>query len=344
MGLAELKQHLKENKFAPLYVFGGTEDYLKRHYLNMLIEKLAPLRDFNYIHFEGKEMNPEELEAAVESLPVMAEMKLIVVSDFDPDGKGDAWIYVERIIKNIPEYCVIVFYYSTMAPDMRKSHAKALKHAANAVKGDVEFDISDKNELIAWIKRHVKSQGKQIDDAAVNYLLEISDYSMSALKSEIDKLCAYAYEGMISKRHVNEIVIKTADAKSYELGSAINECDFDRALFLISELTEQKYEMIMISSVIFKAITDSYRLKLAAASGRFAEAAKEAGIRDFVARRYSEWALKTDVRYYRTVIKLCAKIDMELKSSRADKRVILEKLIGNMKEVYLMYMQGAKRE
>ena len=82
-GTQLLKQDLKNHTVGSLYVIGGEEAYLKQHYLTALDKEVVDetFRDFNYTVFEGASLTAEDLRDTVDSFPMMAERRMIVVKD-----------------------------------------------------------------------------------------------------------------------------------------------------------------------------------------------------------------------------------------------------------------------
>ena len=82
---AELKKRLKEG-LAPLYFLYGEESYLTAHYAAQIAEKAVGKDDmggFNLQKLDGQSVSFDQIEEAVEALPLMAERKCVVIRDFD---------------------------------------------------------------------------------------------------------------------------------------------------------------------------------------------------------------------------------------------------------------------
>ena len=169
-GIQLLKQDLKNHTVGSLYVIGGEEAYLKQHYLTALDKEVVDetFRDFNYTVFEGASLTAEDLRDTVDSFPMMAERRMIVVKDLDI-FKPTAALKDElpAILSDLPEFVCLVFYYDTieLKPDKRtKLYASIAKTGCIA-----NFSQLERHVLIPWVKRHVRAAGKQIDNDACDY-------------------------------------------------------------------------------------------------------------------------------------------------------------------------------
>ena len=95
------------------YVFGGEEEYLKRYYLDRLRETVVSdetFAAFNYVVFDGPEVDFGALADAVKAPPMMADFKLVVwkYPDFEKmREKEKTALSAEKVIKKY--YCFAIF-------------------------------------------------------------------------------------------------------------------------------------------------------------------------------------------------------------------------------------------
>ena len=84
-GYQKLKSDLSTGNIGQVYIFYGEESYLREYYLGEIKKKLVPagFEEFNYHRLSGKTLTMQELNEAVEAMPMMAERTLIVVTDCD---------------------------------------------------------------------------------------------------------------------------------------------------------------------------------------------------------------------------------------------------------------------
>ena len=84
-GYQKLKSDLIAGNIGQVGIFCGEESYLREYYLGEIKKKLVPagFEEFNYHRLSGKALTMQELNEAVEAMPMMAERTLIVVTDCD---------------------------------------------------------------------------------------------------------------------------------------------------------------------------------------------------------------------------------------------------------------------
>ena len=232
-----LSSSIASGQIDRLYIFHGEERYLLEHSLTELRSALCPdgLNGFNYRRFET--VTPEELEDAIDTLPVFAERTLIEVHDFDI-FKGDDKERLAGIFSDLPDYVCVVFVYDTVAykPDGRqKSTAAILKFATV-----VDFAIQEQAKLVKWITRRIQSVGKRIGAADAEYLAFITGGYMTALVGEIEKVAAYASGDAVTREDIDAVVTPTLDAVTFKLTDALISRNYKSAYRILDELLRMK--------------------------------------------------------------------------------------------------------
>ena len=122
--LQELKQDLKNRSLQRLYFFHGEETFLLNHYLGQMKKQLLdPLTEsFNFHRLNSETFDIRTFADAVENLPMMAEYTFVQVDDIDLFKMNESdRTKMTEILSDIPDYCIVVFTYLTVAwkPDKR---------------------------------------------------------------------------------------------------------------------------------------------------------------------------------------------------------------------------------
>ena len=92
MSIEILKQRLKEKTYGGVYLFFGQEEYTKDHYASrfrkLVTDGAAP--EFNHISINCPEVTPSDIYESIDQLPMMSDIKLVELKDFDlkmPDAE-----------------------------------------------------------------------------------------------------------------------------------------------------------------------------------------------------------------------------------------------------------------
>ena len=328
--LQELKQQLKKKDLGRLYMFHGEETFLLHHYLGQMRKQLLdPLTEsFNYHRLNNETFDIRAFADAVENLPMMAEATFVQVDDVDPFKMNEAdRAKMAEVFSDIPDYCTVVFTYITVPwkPDKR------LKKLWEAIDGSgtiVEFAKQDQRDLIAWVTRHFAARQKRISTDLCAYLIDITGGTMTALSSEIDKICAYSGADEIRKTDIDAVTEPVLDAVVFQMTDLLSAGRYDQALLKLQQLLKMQQEPLSILGAVgghFRRIGTARTLL---DNGRnSSELQKLCGIPDYPARKTMEAARRFRPEFCRKAVQLVLETDYKMKTSFDDSERLLELLI-----------------
>ena len=212
-GYQKLKSDLSAGNIGQVYIFYGEESYLREYYLGEIKKKLVPagFEEFNYHRLSGKTLTMQELNEAVEAMPMMAERTLIVVTDCDlfklPEEQRTALI---ALLNDFPPYCCLVFVYDLIEYKPSKTYKK-LYEALDKNAQSVKFEAQERSDLINWIGRRFRALGKGIDAQTAEHLIFTCGALMTGLVPEIEKIGAYAKGKNITTDDINAVADPVLD-------------------------------------------------------------------------------------------------------------------------------------
>ena len=77
-----IDEDIRSGQFQNVYLLHGSENYLKQQYKNKLKQALsAPGDHLNVTRFEGRGANPLAIIDLAETMPFLAEYRLILIED-----------------------------------------------------------------------------------------------------------------------------------------------------------------------------------------------------------------------------------------------------------------------
>ena len=325
----ELKAALKNKTLERLYFFHGEETFLLNHYLTQMKKQtLDPLTEsFNYHRLTNETFDIRTFADAVENLPMMAEYTFVQVDDIDLFKMNESdRSKMTEILSDIPEYCIVVFTYLTVAwkPDKR------LKKLWEAVeKGSiVEFARQDQRDLIAWVTRHFAARGKRISTDLCAYLIDITGGTMTALSGEIEKISAYSGAEEIRKTDIDAVTEPVMDAVVFQMTDLLSTGRYDQALVKLQQLLKMQQEPLAILGAVGGHFRRIGTARILLDSGRNAsELAKLYGIQDFAARKSMDAARRFKPEFCKAAAQLIVETDYKMKTSFDDSERLLELLI-----------------
>lgn len=328
--LQELKTAIRQKMPERLYFFHGEESFLKQHYLEqlrkLLIDELT--ESFNFHKLTGETFSIQTFADGVENLPMMAESTMVLVDDVDIFKLGEAdREKMAEILSDIPEYCTVVFTYETVAwkPDKR---LKKLWDAVSTKGAVVEFPRQEQRDLIPWITRHFHSRGKRITPELCAYLIDITGGTMTALGSEIGKICAYSGADEIRKSDIDAVTEPVLDAVVFQMTDLLSQKEYGAALQKLSQLLKMQQEPLAILGAIGSHFRRMGTARTLLDNGRTAgELAKLCSINDYAARKTMSAAGRFSARFYRRAAELVLQTDYGMKTSLDAPERLLEALI-----------------
>lgn len=333
----ELRKQIEKADFAKLYFLYGEEKYLVGHYANKLIEKAGAEgpHDFNLQRFDGGETGIDEVAAAVEALPVMAERKCVAVSNLDANAlRGSETEKLWELFSDLPDTCVLVVYILSLNFDERRDkNWKKFLSKANKAGATVPFRRLTQARLEKLVCTGAEKRGCTVTRQNAARMLGLCGDDVQTALNELEKLCAYTGSGEISAQTVDLLTVKNLEARVFDLSKAIMAGNSDGAYTILGQLFYQNEEPVSILAVLSGAYLDLYRVKTALQSGYtalepakyFDYARKEFRLKNagYDAKRYSDEMLRQSLN-------ALLEADTALKSSRGDRRLVLEKLIAQL--------------
>ena len=213
---------LKAGRIAGCYLFEGTEEYIKQQALKNLCARLLPegLEQMNLTDLIDPA--PDALIAAAETLPFLAEKRVVVVRECalltagrkseDEDRAAALMDYVPRI----PPTACVVFYVKGKADGRKKLYTLLKKQ--NAI---VDFSPMNDAECADWCIRALRRMGKRLSGENAARLVFTVGRDAALLRQEMDKLCAYLGEREeIAAEDIDQICTRSTECTVFQMVDA----------------------------------------------------------------------------------------------------------------------------
>lgn len=324
-----LKNDIKNGNVQNFYVFYGEEVYLKSFYMKKIEEMIinGGFADFNLEKFDETNFELENFNNAIESLPAMAEKKLILVRDFDLfKMKAEIKDKIIEILSNLPDYVCLIFDYATIEfkEDKRQKISKIINEFGNVI----EFEYLSQKDVNLWIKKKFTAENIEISDEICEYLTFVCSASLTNLTNECEKLILHCKE-KVTKNDINNVCSKVLEAKIFDVADRILENDIFTAQNLINDLIFLKTNEFTIASVINSHFQRLYSAKLGAKQNKNEKFYMDLwGTRSSYAVKISlSQSSKYDIDFLRKACNLCVKTLIDMVSINGDKIEMLQILV-----------------
>jgi DNA polymerase-3 subunit delta len=317
---------LKAKQIAPLYLLFGAEDYLRDAAARRISDVAlsgASLREFNEVSFSLASADVQQAIAAAEQLPMMAERRVVRITDFQKLREADEGALLRYLARPV-ESSVVIFVADDL--DKRRKLSKTLLEACVSV----EFAPLTDNELSAWARDHLKKLKASADERTLRQIVALVGTSVRRLANELDKLAtaALSYGGQITMDSVDALVGRSRELSNFELTDRLVAKDRKGALKTLRRLLDDDAEPVMLVGLV---ASNYHRLALAKelmAAGRPKEEVFRLVPMPFNKREeFLATARRTDSADLARRIRRIAATDLAIKTSLGTPRLQLELLI-----------------
>ena len=325
-----LRSHIKERSFLPCYLFVGEEDYLKKLYLDQIVDAAADkaFASFNVERFDGKGLDLRDVFEHAAILPMMAARRVLVVDDMklDPIAARDLQVLSDGLASLTDT--AIVLFLQTLNPVSKKT-GKKVRDLFQKYGAVCELQKRSGQELYRPLISSAAKQGCSLSSAMAQYLVSCVGDDFHMLIQELQKVCAYA-QGEITKAHIDAVATKTLDAKVYALSRFLLQQEFDKAYGVLDTLLQMRVEPHYILGALNGAYIDLYRAKVAVGCGGNVQSiVGPYGYkgREFAMQNAARDAAKLTLPQIRRALETLREADRRLKSTGDAGALVLEQLI-----------------
>ena len=230
-----------------------------------------------------------------------------------------------------------MFWYPTLEFDGKRS-AKWKKFLTQAeARGTVTLCTRrTQADLQRYLAQEAGKSGCVMERPAQRKLLEYTGPDMTALHTEMEKLCAYALGSggtEVTVEMVEELVAKSSETTVFLMAGALVAGRYDEAYRLLDLLFYQREDPVSIASALAASYLDMVRVRAALENGGTFAAAAQYGDykrKEFVLERAQRNVRGVSQQVLRESVHLLVEADLALKSSRMDQRLVLEELIAKL--------------
>jgi DNA polymerase-3 subunit delta len=319
-----LSDSIARGEIYPLYFFHGDETYLIDEAM-VALEMAAigeGLRDFNLNTFYGQEADPSQIRDAVETLPMMSKVRLVVIKDAQELSEKDWDLLMPLIDEPVPSTALICIASKV---DKRKKYMKRFLEGGIVI----EFKRPFENQIPDWIRSIARKHDLKLGSDAVDLIHQLVGSNLSDINAEIKKLAGYVGEKkQAGVDEVLQVVSRVRLDSVFDLTDAIGQNDRVRALDCLVNLLENGQNEVGVLALIsrhvriLKLVSDG--LKEGLSGGRLSS---RAGVAPYFLKSYVDQSQRWNVRKTETTFKALLDTDRALKSSPVAAHIWLENFI-----------------
>lgn len=323
--MRQIAEDIKQNKFKQVYLLYGEERYLRRQYREKLRQALCTEGDTMNVHvYEGKGINPGEIIDLAETLPFLAERRVILLSDSGLFKSGG-----EKMAEYLAAPCETTFFvFSESEVDKRSKLYKTVQSKGYAA----EFASQDENTLKRWIGSTLAKDGKKITESTVQLIISKTGTNMDNIQTELEKLVCYCMDrDVITDADVEAICTTQVGNHIFDMINAIADKKQKQALELYYDLLALKEPPMRILFLIARQCNMLLQTKELKSKGHDNRSiGAKTGVPPFIAQKYVNQAARFKTSTLRNAVRQCVEAEEAVKSGRMNDVMSVEILILNV--------------
>lgn len=320
--MKQINEDIKQQNFKNAYLLYGEERYLLRQYRDRLKTALCGDGDTMNTHiYEGKDLNVGEIIDLAETLPFLAERRVIIITGsglFKSGGEKMA-----EYLQSPNETTYFVFTESEV--DKRSKLYKTVQSKGYAA----EFTIQDESTLKRWIAGTLAKENKKITENTVQLLLTKTGTDMDNIQMELEKLICYCMDrDVITDADVEAVCTNRITNHIFDMINAIADKRKKQALELYYDLLALKEPPMRILFLIARQcnmLLQAKELKSRGYDNR--TVGSKLGVAPFIAGKYLTQASRFSSAVLQKAVQQCVEAEEAVKTGRLNDMMSVEILI-----------------
>ncbi len=334
--LDTLLRSLKKNDPDPVYLLSGDEDVLKDEAVRALVQTAVggeSDRDFNLDVRYASDLTSDAFHALVNTLPMLAERRAIVVRGMEQLGKRKTKLR-DEVLRYLaapnPTTVLVLVVAAGEEPDAE------LVRASTAV----VLEPLSVERVPRWIQHYASTLGITLAPDAADLLLGAVGTDLSTLARELEKLATLGGGRPVTAEDVSSLVGVRRGETVYDLVHAALERRVARAAQLVEPVLEQAgmsgvkilslLGTHLVGTAVARVERDRGTARLEDAVLRQIQTARPYGLRNWreEAARWAKWSLEWSSADLRRALRAALAADNALKTATvSDDRGIVTQLV-----------------
>lgn len=320
--MQHINDDIKQGNFKQVYLLYGEERYLRKQYTDRLRKAMCSEDDQMNTHFyEGKDVPVGEIIDLAETLPFLAERRVIFISNSGLFKSGGEKMAEYLTAPNDTTF----FVFTESEVDKRSKLYKTVQSKGYAT----EFSMQDENTLKRWIGGILNREGKKITENTVQLLLTKTGTDMENIQMELEKLICFCMDkDVITNEDVEAICTNRVTNHIFDMISAIADKQQQKALQLYYDLLALKEPPMRILFLIARQCNMLLQVKEMKSRGYDNKViGSKIGVPPFIAGKYVTQASRFKTSQLKRAVKQCVDAEEAVKSGRMNDMMSVEILI-----------------
>ena len=330
MNRTELDRLITQRRIPSVLLFEGEEQVLRDAALARLRATLLPagLEDLNETRLEAPET--DALIAAVETVPFMADRRLVIVRDHPAlVGRAEGDSRLAEYLPSVPPTAVLLFD-CVLKPDGRKKLYGVIKKLG----GVVTFARMTDRELTGFVTQSFRQQGKNCDERTAEYLIFTCGTETTRLQTEIAKIASLHAGDAVSPEDVRALATPSSESTVFQMVDAVISGQKNRAFSLLRSRLLAGEDRVGLLAMLLRQYRLLQHIKIMKYEKRSdAEIRSALGLPDYPARQLIAQANGCTGSQVKKGVRICLDTDYAIKSGKLNPDGALEAIMLKLLEL-----------
>ena len=305
----------------------GQDTYRSRQKLNEIVEHYQKIHQsgLNLISFEGGGLDFQDFKKAIDSTSMFKEKKLIVLKEIFSNQ-----VFREEFLKESERLLRadnLILFWEKGEMMINDPLFKFLKKYAKSQ----EFRLLEGEELRFWVKRKFAEYQTQIEEQALNKLIDFVGNNLWQMENEIRKLVNYKNGKTIEIKDIELLVSAKIETDIFKTVDALAARDKKFALKLIHQhLKKGSHPLYLLSMINFQfrnlLIVKSY--ESSANSRRIPN--EKLKMHPYLVKKTRQQVKKFTLEELKKIYQKIFQVDLAIKTGKIEPKTALDLLIAEI--------------
>ncbi len=320
MKYIELKSKLKE-KLEASYLICGDDRYLCFDALKK-IEDAANIgiKDMNQDIISGEKATARDIVASANLYPFGDEKRLVVVKNYAPSKSKDEEKTLAEYLKQPLASTVLVFFNPDNADFLKTIDGITL----------VDCGKIDSKFILAFVKNILAKEDIASSDEAIEKLILYSNYDMSRVTNELEKLVSFVFDTkVLTADIVEQFVVQDKEFQVYQLADFLAKGDAKNAVDLVDSFCFKPGSVF----TVIAPLANNYRRALFVALNKDktnSELAAALGVKEWAIKNMQNQVRAFSPKKLKKIVSMVTGFDEKIKIGEMKENIAIKTLVFNI--------------
>lgn len=328
----DLKSHIKKGTFDKAYLFSGQDKDRKEETIGEIesTHSASCNGSLAVIRVRSDEISAQELAAQLFTIPLFEERKLIVIQRVEGLNKACRSGLLD-FVSAPPEEAYLVMCTDLARWQLKKKGGVFLARLEKLT-SSVDFSPPREAELRKRAREIAEKLGFQMDEAALDRVLVVTEGDLNAVRNELEKLSLFVAEGgKAGTAEVNTVISRGGNVDVWGLADAMNRRDGDETQRILHDLLVSGEKPVQIVGALwYNMIRMAWCRNLIDAGVDGVEIGRRLNLKKWALRNYLSKAVSFNGDEYHMILNSLFELDIVARSRGGDIEPVFSRSLAEM--------------